>query len=242
MNRWLRNWSYRLLPGICFLCGIKTFRSLDLCHFCESDLPWIDKACPRCSTPVKYGYSLCSSCASNQFPWKTMLCPFYYAAPIDYFIYQFKYRNSLTAGQIMGSLLSKYVRLHYQKTGNSLPDKIIPVPLHKRRLRDRGYNQAQELAQNLSDELTIPVDARVIRRVRDTPPQQNLSRSDRLSNLKNAFIVDHSVQNLHLAIVDDVITTGATVSEIASLLLSRGAEKIEIFAIAKTDLPVKSVF
>lgn len=238
MSSWLREWSYYLLPGICLLCGSKTLRRLDLCHLCESDLPWIRKPCILCAKPVSGSWQCCPNCALTPPLWQRMLCPFSYEAPLDYLIHQFKYRHQLAACQVTGSLLAMFARLFYQTSGLTVkkPDVIVPVPLHKSRLRERGYNQSAELAQIVADALQVPVEARIIRRLRNTPPQQQLEKSQRLKNLNGAFTLDSDVSHLHIALLDDVITTGSTLTELSRLLQQGGAYRVDVFVLARTDI------
>lgn len=234
MNTWLQEWIYHLLPGICLLCGVKTYRRLDLCHYCESDLPWLKHSCIRCALPLPQHQSICGKCQTNSPAWNRLFCPFTYAPPVDYLIHQLKYRHNLVAGQVMGSLLAMHIKL--QSGSNApLPQFIVPVPLHRNRLKERGYNQAVELANVISDLLQIPVDTRVCRRIKDTPAQQFLSRSERKTNIKGAFSLEKSVSGCHVALVDDVMTTGSTVTEICQLLLEAGTQTIDVFSVARTD-------
>lgn len=237
MNPWLQEWMYHLLPGTCLLCGMKTHRRLDLCHFCESDLPWIRHACIRCALPLPTHQSICGECQTKSPAWHHLMCPFSYSPPVDYLIHQLKYRHNLVAGQVMGSLLAMHVKLQYGSK-SPLPEFIIPVPLHRNRLKERGYNQALELANHISDLLLVPLDTRVCRRIRDTSAQQSLMRSDRKTNIKGAFSLDKNVSGCHIALVDDVVTTGSTINEISQLLMEAGTRTIDVFCVARTD-PVR---
>ncbi|MDH5737766.1 MAG: ComF family protein [Gammaproteobacteria bacterium] len=242
MNRWLKEWSYKFLPGSCLLCGAESGRKLDLCYFCESDLPWIRNACRHCAAPIREFGGICPHCLKSPPPWREIICPFLYQPPLDYLIKKFKFDQHLVSGHVLGMLLALYIKLYYQKSSppldrRSFPDLIIPVPLHKIRLKERGYNQCLELGICVSDQLGIPVDNRCIRRVRDTHPQQQLARKARLGNVRAAFAIDRPVQGCNVALLDDVITTGSTLAEVTRLLIQEGARRVDVYALAKTDIP-----
>jgi ComF family protein len=120
-----------------------------------------------------------------------------------------------------------------------LPSLIIPVPLHPKRLRERGFNQALEIAKPISKKLKIPIDKKSCYRIRHTAAQSGLSQSDRLKNLANAFEMKKPLIAKHIALIDDVMTTGQTLMELANLLYKNGVEKIDIWCCAKTFLSQK---
>ena len=156
---------------------------------------------------------------------------FRYDAPIDRLISIFKTQGQLSHGKVLSELLARY----WLGTVPTLPDMFVPVPLHKSRLRQRGFNQALEIAYVLSDHTGLPCRPRICRRVRDTPSQKQLSRRKRLSNLADAFQVETLTQTPHVMIVDDVVTTGATISALAESLLNAGAGQVDVIAIARSS-------
>ncbi|WPL11809.1 MULTISPECIES: ComF family protein [Thiorhodovibrio] len=146
-------------------------------------------------------------------------------------IADFKFRQRLHLGRLFGQLLAEAA---VWQSGPSLPELLIPVPLHSKRLRERGYNQSLEVARVIGRELKIPVDSRVVERAWATPPQLSLAREERLANVRDAFRVPRPLQARHVAIIDDVVTTGATAGELAGVLHQAGAERVDVWAIART--------
>jgi ComF family protein len=140
-----------------------------------------------------------------------------------------KYRRRLAYGRVLGELLARYLK----KRGDSLPEIIIPVPLGTRRYRERGYNQARELALPIHRALGLPLRSDLIVRQRETLEQATLDRKRRRKNIRGAFALIGTLQARHVAIVDDVVTTGSTVTEIANLLRKAGAQRVEVWAVAR---------
>jgi len=169
---------------------------------------------------------------------------FNYEAPISRLIAQFKYKANFAYGKVLTTLLVEKFIAHYETqmkvdNSSSLPQQLIPVPLHRRRLRERGFNQAGEIARLLSRETTVQVNENLIFRIKDTSAQSQLGASKRTKNLKYAFNLSEvalKTQVKHIAIVDDVVTTMATVSAITRLLKSAGIERVDIWAIARATL------
>ena len=151
-----------------------------------------------------------------------------YAPPQDYLLQQLKFHRKLELVPLMADFLVESIR---QRDGE-LPQLLLPVPMHRRRLRQRGYNQALELARELSRRLDIPVDWRRCRRQRHTVAQTSLQGRERRTNLRGAFVVSGALPS-HVAIVDDVVTTGATVQEFARTLHRAGVDIVEVWACAR---------
>jgi ComF family protein len=154
--------------------------------------------------------------------------PLRYAPPVDYLLQQMKFHQKLELVPLMAELIAGSV----SRREGELPQVLLPVPLHHTRLRERGYNQALELAREISGRLGIPVDWQTCRRQRNTLAQTSLQGKERRSNLKGAF---ESLGGLpsHVAIIDDVVTTGATVQEFAKTLRKAGVETVEVWACAR---------
>jgi ComF family protein len=157
------------------------------------------------------------------------IVPFVYAYPVDHLIRGLKFMGRLSYGRVCGTLFGQFLRA----SGLELPDLLIPVPLGSRRYRSRGYNQAHEIARAISRELAVPVRADLIQRVRETSEQVGLKRKVRRRNVRGAFVVSKELNATRVAIVDDVVTTGSTVNEIARVLRRAGAEHVEVWAIAR---------
>ncbi len=162
-------------------------------------------------------------------PFDSAWAAFQLATPIQQAIHGLKYH----AGFLQAHLLGQLVAQKLGRRAQAFPDLILPVPLHRTRLMRRGYNQALELAQILRRSLDIGVDANLAKRVRATPDQIGQSRAQRQKNLYGAFIVDARVAGKHIALLDDVMTTGATLAELARAARRAGAARIEAWAIAR---------
>ena len=228
----LHQYSYRLIPGQCLLCRRATGRHLDICAECEIDLPWLRSFCPYCGEPAP-GNLPCARCLTNLPPYSAALAGFEYRFPIDALIHRFKDARHLAAGLTLTHLS----HTSHQRVLRSIswPDLIIvPVPLHPRKQRSRGFNQSALIAEQLSELIPARLDCKVLVRVSDTRDQKTLSLPARKQNLKNSFEVRRNLQGHRILLVDDVITTGATVTEITACLLQWGAADVVVFAIART--------
>ncbi|MEA3411038.1 MAG: ComF family protein [Pseudomonadota bacterium] len=159
-----------------------------------------------------------------------MLAPYRYAPPVDKLVQRAKFNRDLAATRLLGNLLADAVR----NSGHELPTLVIPVPLHPSRQRVRGYNQSRELARHAGRGLNIPVSPGAVVRTRDNPPQAGLTAKARRANVRGAFAVRHDTEGAHVAILDDVLTTGSTVSEIVHCLRRTGTRRIEVWTIART--------
>lgn len=220
-----REW---LLPLHCRLCGSQGQRDQELCHGCYSDLPWLTSACSRCAEPLPgaQDQALCGRCLRHPSPFDQVLAPLRFAAPVDQLIHAFKFRNDLAAGRLLGRLLSPTVAARH-------PDLLLPVPLHDRRLRERGFNQSLELARQLSRGHRIPLASQLLVRRRDTSPQHTLPATARRANIRGAFELQGPLPGSHIAILDDVMTTGETMAEISRVLRRAGATQIEVWVVAR---------
>ncbi len=228
--------SFRLFPGRCVLCGGGSARTRDLCAGCEQDLPSIASACARCALPLATT-GICGACLHAPPLFSRALVPYCYAAPLDTLIKRFKYHADLASGRVLGQLFCDYI--HSLRPSQSraadwvLPTCIIPMPLHPGRRWSRGFNQSVELARVIAREFDLPCPTRGVRRVINTPAQQSLPRQQRRRNVRGAFSIAADVNGQHVAIVDDVMTTGNTANSLAGALLHAGAETVEVWAIAR---------
>lgn len=226
------NWPFKLqqwlMPSHCLLCLAKDPSGLNLCHACRDDLPWLSLACPRCSLPLHYPGQLCGACQRHPPSFDTGIALFHYAPPVDRLILQLKFAAGLHHARLFAALLA--TRL----AKVPLPDCIIPVPLHTIRQRERGFNQAIEIARPLSQHLGCNLDIETCIRTRPTPPQSLLSGSRRRSNLRGAFALTRPLRARHIALVDDVMTTGSTLNAMTKLLRQAGAERVDVWVCART--------
>jgi ComF family protein len=221
-----------LLPYYCVLCHEKA-EGQDLCAPCAAELPDIEQACPRCAMPLRGETSReCGACQQNPPDYDRTIALFSYQDPIIKMVSQFKFHEKLLYGRLFSQLLIKKIRQQQLE----LPELLIPIPLHSSRLRERGYNQALELAKPLAKFFHLKLNYRDLVRTRVTQQQSTIKKNDRASNVKNAFAVRQKISAKHVGLIDDVMTTGHTVNECANVLKKQGVEKVTVFAVARTDL------
>ena len=209
----------------CILCGVLS-RDGVWCKSCDADLPRLNSAhCPVCGLPTLTG-EVCGKCLKDKPSFDATQAAFAYAFPIDKLVQAVKFSGHLSLINQLADALSLRI--------NILPDAIIAMPLHPLRLRDRGFNQSQLLAQRLSKQLGIPLLSNTCTRIRNTPPQSSLSWHEREKNIRGAFNCATELAGKHIAIVDDVMTTGISIEELASTLRQAGAVKISAWVLART--------
>ena len=226
-----------LFPPVCLLCRgrgqILADERVDLCRSCEVELPWNTTACRVCALPLpaaEAAADVCGACLARPPPYIVSTAPLRYAYPLDHLVHGLKFRGELACGRVLGQLLARHIAANRREP---LPELIVPVPLAARRYRERGFNQACELALPLARLLGVPMRADVVIRQRETLEQLPLDRKQRRRNVRDAFAASAALPARHIAILDDVVTTGSTVSELARVLAGAGAERIEVWAIAR---------
>jgi ComF family protein len=224
----LRRLPAWLLPQACLLCGGAIDRGLLVCAGCDRSLPRLGPACPRCASPYEEADAAlpCGRCQQEPPAHTRVLAPFRYGAPIDRLVQGAKYHGRLDWTAALSRLWLR------ERLATASIDALVAVPLHRARLRERGYNQALELARPLAAAFKLPLLLKV-ERVRATPPQTGLSREERRRNLRDAFVARENVSGLRLAIVDDVITSGATAEALTRCLLKAGAQSVEVWVVAR---------
>ena len=230
MNIWLKAAQDWLLPRICLLC-LQPTRGFELCGGCRRALPRIIKACEGCGIPLTSG-ARCGRCLKRPPPFESVAIPYVYAPPLSQLIVALKFHRQLTAAAPLGVLLADHIVM----TEAALPERIVPVPLHPARQRTRGFNQAMEIARPLSARLGVALAPRLVSRVKPTPPQTALrSPADRRHNVRGAFTINTKPMGAlgHVAIVDDVVTTGATSVELARTLRRAGAERVDLWSVSR---------
>ncbi len=229
------NWS--IIEQRCLLCDERC-EGQPLCSSCEADLPWLDGRCTVCAVPLPSRGLVCGECLKRPPSYDHVEVPWRFAFPVDALITRFKHQARWPYGRLLGERLAHHLE-HAFADGLPRPDLLLPVPLARRRLRQRGFNQAQMLADWLSRPLGIATDARALERVLDTPAQQQLDAATRRRNLRQAFAIatGTDVKGRHLALVDDVLTTGATAEALARLLKRAGAERVDVYCLARTPKP-----
>ena len=225
-----------LFPPHCVLCGASGHwpgKLLDLCPPCRADLPTLGVACQRCGEVITTA-GVCGSCLHQPPPQRFLVAPFRYQFPVDHLITGLKFHNRLHFAPLLGILLADHLRENYLLPGTiQLPEQLLPVPLHSSRLRQRGYNQALELARALGKSLGIPLETRLCQRTRATAAQSGLDAYARIANVRGAFAVTGTPRAKRIAIVDDVVTTGHTVAALAQALLDAGVGEVQVWAVAR---------
>lgn len=230
------NFVQFLLPRYCQLCSLPIRPGaqfgLGLCPGCIADLPWIVYSCSSCGLPLttEHPGQRCGQCQQHLPPYDRTHAVWRYAAPLDALIRRLKFHNDLAAAETLGKLLA--ISLMAQALPR--PDAILPVPLHPRRLRLRGFNQALEIARPVARRLHLPLLTRHCQRRRDTLAQSELPLPARQANIRNAFTVCRPITARHVAILDDVMTTGETVAELSRQLRRAGVEEISVWCCART--------
>jgi ComF family protein len=215
----------------------------DLCTGCEGDLPWSEEACPRCALPIPADGLACGPCLARPPRWDAAFSLLRYAYPADGLIKAFKYGRRLAVGRVLGELMAERLARRFGGGGfqpRVPPPLILPVPLHPARERKRGFNQATELARPIAAALGVTLDTGLCRRVRATPSQSALDRRTRARNLRGAFALARPLAADAVAIVDDVVTTGATAAALAQTLRRAGARHIEIWSAARAAAPASA--
>ena len=221
--------SRNLIPRVCLLC-LAHAGSSGLCRNCLSELPTFGSCCQICLMPLPPQAGVaCAQCLAGV-AYNRIVAISPYVAPLSHLISQFKYHQNLKLSKTLGTLLATCVH-HYSLRR---PQLLLPVPLHKRRIQQRGFNQAVEIGRVLAAQTKIPLDNHCVIKMKETPPQTALSRRQRGQNIKGAFSLRHLPSVQSVAIIDDVVTTGATISEIASLLRRSGVSHIEAWVLART--------
>lgn len=210
----------------CLLCGIDCKQEC-LCVDCINELPKLHSCCPRCALPLSKSL-LCGHCLHDPPEQDASFSLFEYKTPVDRLIADFKYHDKLFLSRFFALQMTKRLR------SRPMPQLLIPIPLHPRRLRQRGYNQSLELAKVLSKQLSIPFCSKSLIRIKDSQPQTSLPYKQREKNIQRAFKVIDSMLPTHIALIDDVLTTGHTANVAAKALRQAGVITIEVWTIART--------
>lgn len=235
--RWSRIIQHWFYPPTCILCGDPAPGPRDLCPGCHGDLTANTPCCPTCALPSAAGteHLPCGRCLKKRPLFERCLAPLRYLPPADELIGGLKFRGRLSHGRVMGELLADYVEARLAP--GDRPQALIPVPLHPHRLRERGFNQALELARPVAKRLQIPLRPRGCLRGVATPRQTGLSALERRRNLRGAFTVADLEGITHAALIDDVVTTGATVTELTRVLRRASVQRVEVWAVCRTPAP-----
>lgn len=233
VREWLERHIDTLLPRQCVLCGLASGRT-DLCPSCLAELPRPGHVCRSCALPLPLAVdALCGRCLRHPPPWERVVAALDYRFPVDRLVCRFKFGRDFSCGHLLGIEMLAAVR----RSGATLPDLVAPVPLHRARHHARCFNQADILARQLSRALGIPADSHLLYRRRNTRAQSGLDAADRKRNTRGAFVFRGPGQaqpaGLRVALVDDVMTTGATVRECVKTLNRAGVARVSVWVAAR---------
>lgn len=226
-----------LFPDYCCLCGLRSFRPLPLCPDCEGELQANASCCYRCAIPLPRvaGPTLCGACLHAPPPFARVIAPWLYCERLGHLIRRWKFHGERRLTPLLATLWLQ------QADQPGAIDLLVPVPLHWRRLWRRGFNQSELLCRQLCSlapqRMPARMDHRGLRRSRPTPAQSGMGAAQRAANLRNAFTARKRYDNLRIAIVDDVFTTGATAAALALTLQGAGAGHVEVWCLARTPAP-----
>ena len=216
----------------CLLCSDPCDPHFSICQNCLNELPRNNNHCRLCAVPlpdVQPQGAICGRCLKKAPEFDQLHAPYLYEAPCDFMLQQLKFSEKRYFARAAGNLLANYLR-EQSATG---VDFILPVPLHNSRLLERGFNQSFEIGRYISNALNIPLINGLLTKQQETAPQMSLSAKERQKNVRNVFAVEKWLEGKSVAVVDDVVTTGSTVNEIARTLKRSGADKVFIWAFAR---------
>jgi ComF family protein len=220
-----RQFVAKLLTQDCLLCADASADEI-LCNACAADLPRLpDSCCPRCALPTPNG-EVCGRCLAEPPHYDATLAAYRYDFPLDKLVQSFKYGHRLALGAYFGRQLARL-------TEAIVADVIVPLPLHPERLRERGFNQALELAHPVGSALNLPIDATSCSRIRHTPAQADLPWRERVKNIRGAFHCTAEFTGKRVVLIDDVMTTGASLDECARTLKLHGAARVTLLVVAR---------
>jgi ComF family protein len=231
-NKLFARLSRIVYPPRCVFCGVSGFADMDICESCYRGLPWIESSCTQCAIPLADGSGnqlRCGHCLQKPPHFDHSLSLFSYEKNAVHLIRQLKFREKLACARLLGSMLADRV----ERADAALPHCLLPVPLNKKRLRQRGFNQSVELSREVVKRFGLMLDVSSVARVRDTQSQSGLDKQQRRKNIRGAFQVIRPVSAEHVVIVDDVVTTTSTVNELARVLKKAGVKRVDVWSIAR---------
>lgn len=221
-----------LLPNRCLLCAAAISPDLRLCQPCQGDLPRIHAPCFCCGLPLESDTGTCGQCLLTPPSYSRTVAPLAWASPVNRLVSRYKYRADVLAGQVLADVLAQTLPTAY--ADDTQPTLLVPVPMHWRRVVWRGFDHAAVLGHQLERALNIPLDTRLLRRTRHAKPQRGQTRTQRQHNLRGAFTATRPLHGECIALIDDVMTTGSTAHELATVLRASGAGEVHVWALART--------
>ena len=231
LTRVARRAADLLSPRCCGLCGAAT-RDRWICAGCHADLPWIVSACGRCGAPVEFPLVPdveCADCQRRPPPFSVAFAPLHYAFPVDAVIKAFKFGRRQSLSPVLAEIVLPWLVQRATRF-----DALVPVPLHRWRHATRGFNQAHELARELSRATRLPLRS-CVHRGRHTKPQSGLDAAARRHNVRGAFWVAGRPRCRHALVIDDVMTTGETCRAVSLALLSAGVGEVSVMTVARAS-------
>jgi ComF family protein len=235
LTRAARRLTNLVFGGTCLLCRGRADGARGeglLCTACERDLPRLTRSelCPRCALPSAGG-AICGACLAHPPGFDATVAALAYQFPADVLIRALKFDGKLAIAPLLGRALARRV------AGTPPVDAVLPVPLSQARLRERGFNQSMEIGRALARTSGLRLEPGLCRRTRDTPAQVDLSPAQRARNVRGAFRCTRALAGITIAVIDDVMTTGATLEEIAGVLKKAGASRVVNWVAARTLPP-----
>lgn len=224
----LENW---LFPAKCDSCNTTlNNNTINYCSDCIETLPYMPHSCLRCGQPFNGFDNYCGGCLASPPTFDHCFCPFLYEEPISTQIQNLKYYEHPKGASQIANLFIKELN----SNNIELPEAILAVPMHARKLRRRGFNHSYELAKRIAKSLDIPLLDNCISKQRDTPRQTTQSLKQRKQNLRGSYALTKKCWQKHVAIIDDVVTTGSTAEEMSKILKKNGVDYIQVWGIART--------
>ena len=220
--------------AMCLLCLERCSPAQGVCDSCLVNLPTLKNCCEKCREPLHQADEapLCKRCQTTPRKFENCISPLVYKFPVSTMVQKLKYSRRLIYERPLTAHLINELEDHYSDT--PWPEALIPVPLHWWKLRKRGFNQADVIASRLSKLTGVPMLHRHVKRVSYGTPQQGLSAEQRQKNMKGAFAVKKPIPFTHVAVIDDVMTTGATIEELSRVLKQYGVQAVDVWCLART--------
>jgi ComF family protein len=220
-------------PRVCLLCRAGTKRPTHLCLPCERELPILPEGCLKCADACAEGTTHCPACEAEATPYDRSFACFSYEGQVAKLITDLKFHANFPPTHLFSHTLLTHIQTHWYQT-RPLPTRLLPLPLHPKRLKTRGFNQALEIARPLARALPLTLDTHSLVRLKDTAPQSGLGSAERALNMSLAFSAVGSLLGEHVAILDDVMTTGQTLTAAALAAKAAGAATVDLWCVART--------
>ncbi|ARU92368.1 DNA utilization protein GntX [Tatumella citrea] len=223
------------MKSYCWLCHLPlALPATGICSCCQRRLPCLPALCLRCGLPAAPGTAECGRCLQKPPPWQHLVCAGDYQPPLSRLLHKFKFSGHTALSVMLARLILLSWLKQHRENGLHKPDILLCSPLHKQRLRQRGFNQSALLAQPLARWLGCEFSPEALQRIRKTAVQHQLNISQRKQNLHNAFCLEKSLAGRHVALVDDVVTSGSTAGEISRLLTQSAVADIQVWCLCRT--------